>query len=80
VRFKRIADSNGVQAVKALVHSGDTITVRNLPPTLSGDIDRVRTFVIEETDYTDDDTLEVTPESPLPRLDQVLRQIAKGQR
>jgi Tfp pilus assembly protein PilV len=78
VRFRRIADSNGVQTTKALIRSGDTITVRNLPPTLSGDIDRVRTFVIEETAYTDDDTLEVTPESPLPRLDQVLRQIAKG--
>lgn len=52
------------------VRSGDTITLRNLPPNAGSDIDRIRTFRISETRYRcDTNTLDVTPEAPLPRLD-----------
>ena len=48
-----------------LARSGDTITIRNLPPTLSLDVDRIRTFRISETAYScDTDVLSVTPELP----------------
>jgi hypothetical protein len=63
---------DGTGAVVPLwgVRSGDTLTIRNLPPTLSSTIDRIRTFRISETRYRPgDDLLEITPESPPPMLD-----------
>lgn len=59
--------------------SGDTITIRNLPPTLSLDVDRIRTFRIAETSYNcDQDVLSVTPESPLPSLEVLVARQGAG--
>lgn len=70
LKFGQLYDALGSRWPAWLARSGDTITIRNLPPTLSAAIDRVRTFRIAETTYTaETDTLEVTPESPLPRLE-----------
>lgn len=53
--------------------NGDTITIRNLPPTPAGSIDRIRTFRISETRYQPQgDRLMVVPESPIPSLDILL--------
>jgi len=50
--------------------AGDTVTMRNLPPTLSTDIDRIRTFRVAETEYdAASGTLSIAPEEPLPSLD-----------
>lgn len=52
------------------VRSGDTLTLRTLPPEAGDLIDRIRTFRIAETHYnTETDRLDVTPEAPLPTLD-----------
>jgi hypothetical protein len=56
-----------------MARSGDTVTIRNLPPTLSAEVDRVRTFRIGRTEYEcDSDTLRVEPEESLPRLEMMV--------
>lgn len=52
------------------VRAGDRMTIRNLPPTLGVDFERVRSFVISATDYDwDADRLSITPEAPPATLD-----------
>ena len=73
ITFSAVYDSAGARWPLWMVRSGDTITARNLPPTLSTDIDRIRTFRISRTEYdVDNRTLSVEPESPLPTLDAML--------
>lgn len=51
------------------LRSGDIVTMRNLPPTLSVDIDKIRTFrVVRKSWDVDSNVLTVTPEFPLPDL------------
>lgn len=70
VPVTHIFTATGVPAPLWMVRSGDTIVLRNLPPEAGDLIDRIRTFRIAETRYRcDDNTLEVTPEAPLPSLD-----------
>lgn len=77
--FDRLYDAAGAAWPKWMCHSGDTITIRNLPPQLNATLDRVRTFTLSETRYsTDDDRLEVTPESPLPKLEVLLARKEAG--
>lgn len=62
-----------------LPRAGDTVTVRNLPPTISVDIDRIRTFRIART--TCDlvtGTLHIEPAAPLPSLAALLARTAAG--
>lgn len=74
-----IYDAAGARWPLYAVRSGDTITLRNLPPTLSGDVDRIRTFRISRTEYKcDDDTLSVEPEEPAPSLETMLARRAEG--
>ena len=80
IRFNALYDAAGARWPLYMARSGDTITVRNLPPTADATVDRIRSFVVAETEYSaDDDTLNVTPESPTPRLDILLAQ-ANNQR
>lgn len=52
-----------------MAEPGQTVTMRNLPPTLGAEIDRLRTFWIAEVEYDgDNDLLSITPEAPLPQL------------
>lgn len=79
LRIGRIYDSAGVQYPKFLVRSSDVIVARNIPPTLSVDVDRIRSFRIAETEYAlDTDDLLVTPESSLPALDVMIARQAAG--
>lgn len=65
-----VYDGTGAAVPLWWVRAGDTLIVRNLDPAPSPAIDRIRSFRVAETRYScDDDALEVTPESPLPRLD-----------
>jgi hypothetical protein len=62
-----------------MARSGDTITIRNLPPTLSLDVDRIRTFRIAETAYScDTNVLSVTPELPRPSLEVMVARLGSG--
>lgn len=64
VRLRELYDRAGVRYPAFVARSGDTITLRNLPPTLSTDIDRIRTFRIKETEYeAEADELTVQPEA-----------------
>lgn len=71
--------ASGARVPLWMVRSGDRVTIRNLPPTLSTSVDKIRTFVIAETSYSvDERTLSITPEAPLPTVDWLLSRQAKG--
>lgn len=81
IRFnlRQLYDATGALWPKWAVRSGDIVTIRNLPPTLSTAIDRIRTFRVAETMYhADTDVIEVTPESPTPKLETMLARRALG--
>lgn len=79
VAFEAVYDAAGGHWPLWMVRSGDTITIRNLPPTTSTAIDRVRTFRISHTAYDlMARTLEVELEVPPPRLATLLAQQAEG--
>ena len=74
-----LTNGDGAVYPKWLCRSGDTITIRNLPPTLSQEIDRIRTFVVAEVSY--DwllDNLQVTPEQPVASLEVLLARREEG--
>lgn len=71
--------ATGGRVPLSAVRSGDTLTLRSLPPEAGTNIDRIRSFRIRETHYAcDTDTLEIVPEQPLPTLDVLLSQRAIG--
>lgn len=49
--FRRLYDQFGTLWPAFAARSGDQVTIRNLPPTATSDIDRIRTFRLKETDY-----------------------------
>jgi hypothetical protein len=62
----RIYSPGGNLSPLWLVRSGDTVTIRNLPPA-AGAIDRIVTFRVAETTWdATEGTLQLVPESPLP--------------
>ncbi len=67
--MSKLYDANGNVWPLFSVRAGDTMIIRNLPPTLSTAIDRIRVFRLTRAEYhVDDDTLTLEPESPLPTL------------
>jgi hypothetical protein len=69
VRVTALFDANGSRWPLTSVASGDTMIIRNLSPTLSNAINRIRVFRVTRTEYAvDTDTLTLEPESPLPSL------------
>jgi hypothetical protein len=69
VEFERVYDATGAEYPLYSIRAGDTVTMRNLPPTLSTSIDRIRSFVVGETEYdAATNTIDVTPEDPIPTL------------
>lgn len=63
-------DAAGARYPLWMARAGDTVTIRNLPPTLSTEIDRIRTFRISRKSYNvDTDTLTPVPEYALPTLE-----------
>lgn len=69
ITFDRLYDSAGGLYPLWLCRSGDTITIRNLPTSVSAAIDRIRTFTVSETRYDlSNNTLSVVPELPLETL------------
>lgn len=64
VGFRRLYDQFGTLWPAWCARSGDQVTIRNLPPTATSDIDRIRTFRLKETDYdADADWCAVVPEA-----------------
>lgn len=75
-----VHDASGALCPSYLVRAGDILTVRNLPPSLGTSIDRIRSFRIAETAWTDgaEFPLTVVPESPAPSLDLITARAAAG--
>lgn len=79
VETDRVYDAYGSPWPLWMVRSGDTMTMRNLPPTLGAEIDAVRTFSIGETEYdAETGRLSVSPVEPMPRLDVLLARREAG--
>lgn len=71
--FDVLYDAAGSRWPLWMCRSGDTLVLRNLPPTLDDEIDRIRSFIVSETIYDAvANRLQVTPETPLPRIEVLL--------
>lgn len=69
IEFNQIFDAGGGVWPLWSMRAGDTVTIRNLPPTLSTDIDQIRTFRIGETSYNaDSGMMDIAPDDPTPTL------------
>jgi hypothetical protein len=76
VTISRVFDASGARWPLYAPVAGDTMVIRNLSPTLSTAIDRVRIFRLTRTEYhADSDTLVIEPESPLPSLSALLARV-----
>lgn len=80
ISFTVVYNSAGGNVPLAEVAPGDTLVIRNIPLTNTlASIDRIRSFMITETEYNIlDGVLSVTPESPLPLLEVLIAQNAIG--
>lgn len=67
---RAVYNVNSARSPLAYVQAGDTLTIRNLPPTASSAIDSIRTFRITRTEYDAiADALTIEPEAPATTLD-----------
>lgn len=79
VVFPAVYDASGAWYPMWMVRSGDTVTIRNLPPSTSSSVDRIRTFRISHTAYDlMARTLAIELEVPPPRLATLLARRAEG--
>lgn len=79
VSFTRLYDEAGAEYPLYALRAGDTVTMRNLSPSLSATVDRIRSFVVAETSYdAAAGTIDVTPEEPVPTLDRLVAQREAG--
>lgn len=70
IAFSSVYDASGGKWPLYMVRAGDTITIRNLPPTISTTVDKIRTFYVSRTEYSaDSDTLSVEPTSYTPTIE-----------
>lgn len=79
VTVDRVYDASGARWPLYCVRASNTVVIRNLAPTLSSTIDRVRIFRLARGEYRiDDDALSLEPETPRPTLDALLARLAVG--
>lgn len=79
IEISALYSASGQRVHPWVARPGDTITIRNLPPTISADVDRLRTFVLSELEFDCDSGLAtLTPESPTPSLDVMVAREAAG--
>jgi len=69
VKFQRLYTKTGQLIPLYELRANDVIEMRNLPPTISPDVDNIRTFRVVTTDYDNDSyRVVVEPDVPLPTL------------
>jgi hypothetical protein len=74
-----LMDQTGAIAPKWLARAGQTMNIRNLPPTLGSEVDRVRTFLLEENSYdVMEDVLTPVPEEPPASLEFLVARRSEG--
>jgi hypothetical protein len=79
IEFDAVFNANGARCKLWEVRSGDQITIRNLPPSTSASLDKIRSFRISTTEYdTDSKKLSVSPELPIDTLEFMLARKQKG--
>ncbi len=79
IEVRVLRSDSGSRAYPWEADSGDTVTIRNLPPTISASVDRIRSFVISEVEYDADTGIaKLTPEDPVPSLDVITARYAAG--
>lgn len=79
VRMVGLFDATGTQYPLWACRSGDTLTIRNLPPGLSADIDKIRSFRVKRRVYrADSDTMVPTPEMEIPSLEFLVARQSEG--
>lgn len=79
ILFDHLYDAAGAAHPLYLLRAGDTLTMRNLPPTVSSAVDQIRTFVVAETEYdAAEGTLTVAPDEATPTLDRLVARQETG--
>ena len=79
IDFDAVYDAAGARYPLWMIRGGDTISIRNLSSAISATVDRVRSFIVDTTNYDAvARKITVTPASPLPTLDVLLARQAKG--
>lgn len=79
VRFARLFDETGAEYPLHALRAGDMVTMRNLSPSLSATVDRIRSFVVAETAYdAATGEMDVTPEEPTPTLERLVARREAG--
>ena len=74
-----LMDATGVVYPKWIARAGDTLTIRNLSPSLSQEIDRLRAFLLAETVYDAlSNQIQPVPEEPQASLDFLLARRSEG--
>lgn len=75
IPIRTVYTTNGKRVPKWTPRAGDTIRIRNLPPNVSSDIDRIRVMRLSRTNYDAmREELTVEPEEALPLVDVLLAQ------
>lgn len=81
VQVRRFSTITGAIARPEEARAGDTVTIRNLPPSASVLLDRIRTFTIAQTRFDlDTGAVEIIPESPTPDLEFQIAFVLKAAR
>lgn len=76
IEFSSVYDGSGGKWPLYMVRAGDSITIRNLPPTIITTVDKIRTFYVARTEYSaNTDTLTIEPSAFTPTID---NQISSG--
>ena len=69
IEFERLYDASGAEIPLYMLRTGDSVTMRNLPPMLSADIENIANFRVGETEYNAaTNELSLTPEAAIPTL------------
>lgn len=77
VQFEAVYDASGGRYPLYMVRAGDTLTVRNVPPSVSSSYDLIRTFRVTHTNYSLlTRTLEIEPEIAPPTLASQIASVA----
>ncbi|MEM7346994.1 MAG: hypothetical protein AAF485_22370, partial [Chloroflexota bacterium] len=79
IEIELLTDQSGAVYPKWMARSGDVVTLKNLSPIVGNTIDKVRTFVLAETNYdVDNNILVPAPESVEPSLEQLVARRNEG--
>lgn len=66
--FDKLTDITGAIYEITIVRAWDTITIRNIPPTLGTTVDEIRTFLTGATFFRRNGNMDIEPLTPTPTL------------